>query len=129
MLNMQDNRLMVQIHDVALVYVENKPSYYIRIENMIADPMQPDGWKIDFSVLGAKIIKVTWLLRECWLKGDEFEFNKIPHRLEIIVPDIPIGFIDGVEPEAKKKIVGRKVIPLKPEFEKYCYYEDVVENG
>lgn len=101
-----------------LVYVEDAPSFYGRIEKI--EPDKKEGWyQVTFLFLGIPARRVVWILREEYIDGEPFTMGGTPLRIELVPPyqeetkeeasqeNPPKGF-----PQSGPKTP--KVIPLRP---------------
>jgi hypothetical protein len=83
---MMDN-LMTTINDLVLIYVEDKPMAFARVEDI-----QPDmkrGWfQIKFLLLQIPPTIVTWILRDVYINGVEYTMGGQKMRIEkVVVPE------------------------------------------
>lgn len=74
--------------EVILVYVEDKPSFFARIEHIEAD-IKKRWWRVIFVVLTIPLTTVTWIIDEDQLLGADFTMGGIPVRLERVVAPKP----------------------------------------
>lgn len=95
---------MTREGDVVLVYIEGKPAFFARIENIAPDP-KPDWWQVKMLVLQVPLITVTWILREAYINGEEFTMGGHPMRLV------------KVEAPAEKMAVPEEEAPSQDEEE------------
>jgi len=108
---------MAKENDIILIYLEDKPLAYARIEDILADS-KPDWYHVKLLILQIPIQVVTWILKDIYINGSEFTMNGKKMRLEeVIVPKDPIE-PDNTEMPADKKIkpkdnAGAKVISIK----------------
>mgnify|MGYP001129666113 CR=1 FL=1 len=113
-----------KIGDLVLVYVNDSPSFYGRIENIEPDP-KPGWYQVTFLFLGIPARMAVWILKEEYIDGAPFTMGGTPLRLELVRPykqmvwnadgenlQAPDEGIekDPADPDQK----GAKVIPLKP---------------
>lgn len=124
---------MTQVGDVVLVYVENKPAFFARIESITPD-VKPEWFQVKLLVLQVPLVVVTWILREPYINGVEFTMGGRPIRIEKVVApeeflseEAEAGSEDtGEEPAGKKKKKtsgkgknkGAKVISLSGRMKK-----------
>ena len=110
---------MTAENDLVLIYMEDMPLSYARIENIMADS-KPDWYHVRLLMLQVPLQIVTWILKDVYINGAEFTMQGKRMRLEkVIVPQEP----QDVEQEQEKKDaaaskkdkhIGRaKVISLK----------------
>jgi len=85
---------MTNQNDVVLIYFEDIPSTFARIEEIIPD--QRPGWHhVKFLFLQIPLQVFTWILRESYINGDEFSMSDKRVRIEKVicpveVPAVPI---------------------------------------
>lgn len=72
---------MTTIGDVVLIYIEDQPSFFARIENISSDRKQ-DWYQIKLLVLQIPLTEVLWILREEYINGEPFTMNG--HRIRIV---------------------------------------------
>ncbi len=75
---------MATINDVVLIYLENAPIAFARVENILPDPKK--GWfQITLLMLQIPLQTVTWILKDAYINGEEFQMNGKQMRLETIL--------------------------------------------
>ena len=72
---------MATINDVVLIYFEDNPLIFARIEDISPD-VKKDWYLIKLLILQVPLQVVTWILREAYINGDEFTMNEKRMRLE-----------------------------------------------
>lgn len=101
---------MAKEGDVVLVYVENEPAFFARIEAIIPD-VKPEWFQVRLLVLQIPMIVVTWILREAYINGTEFTMGGRPIRIVPVVapPDIwnDSDVLEDSEPADKQKKASR----------------------
>lgn len=98
---------MAGVNDLVLVYVDHRPAFYARIEELRPDVKK--GWyQVELLVLTVPPQLVTWILDEDQVNGQDFTMGGRPMRLAL-VPRKP-----GPPPEPELPPEGKpaKVIPL-----------------
>jgi hypothetical protein len=76
-------------NDLVLIYLEDKPLSFARIENILADS-KPDWYHVTLLLLQIPPQIVTWILRDVYIEGAEFTMQGKRMRLEkVVVPDNP----------------------------------------
>jgi hypothetical protein len=104
--------------DIVLVYYEDEPAFFARIEDVTPDH-KPHWSHVKLLVLQIPIIEIVWILREEYLKGVPFTMGGHTIRMELVTgPQASMRHVTPNERHAKhkkKKETGGKVIPL---FEK-----------
>jgi hypothetical protein len=72
---------MANINDIVLIYVEDKPQAFARIEDI--EPDVKRGWyHIHLLLLQIPLIEVTWILKDAYINGESFTMEGKPMRLE-----------------------------------------------
>ncbi len=102
---------MTREGDVILVYYQEKPSVYARIE-LIEPDMKKDWYQLTLLILSIPARTVTWILREEYINGVPFTMGGTPMRLEE-VEKFPIE--RDREEEGEKRGSGKPatIIPFK----------------
>jgi hypothetical protein len=72
---------MATIGDIVLVYKEDQPAFFARIEDVWADK-KPEWFHVKLLILQVPVVEVVWILREAYLNGDPFTMSGMPLRLE-----------------------------------------------
>lgn len=76
---------MATINDVILIYLEDAPLSFARVESILPDPKK--GWfQIKLLMLQVPLQTVTWILKDAYINGEEFQMNGKRMRLETIHP-------------------------------------------
>jgi len=90
---------MATENDLVLIYMEDMPLSYARIENILADS-KPDWYHVRLLLLQVPLQIVTWILRDVYINGAEFTMQGKRMRLEkVLVPQDP----SELEPEQENK--------------------------
>lgn len=88
---------MAEIKDIVLIYLEDAPISYARIEDIVPDHKK-DWYQIRLLMLQIPLQVVTWILKADYINGEVFSMNGKSMRLEKVdVPGVP--FEHGEEPE------------------------------
>lgn len=98
---------MATINDLVLVHIENKPTFFARINDIHPD-VKKNWYQVELLVLGVPLQSIVWILEEGHLQGEEFTMGGTPVRLEYIPPKITSPPPPATTAEGKGKI-----IPLK----------------
>ena len=90
---------MADVNDLVLIYFEDKPLSFARIEEILPDH-KPDWYHVKLLMLQIPPQIVTWILRDVYIEGAEFTMNEKRMRLEkVIVPEEP----QPPDPDGKDK--------------------------
>jgi hypothetical protein len=107
---------MAKENDIILIYLEDKPLAFARIEDILADS-KPDWYHVKLLILQIPIQIVTWILKDIYINGSEFTMNGKRMRLEeVIIPKDTLKPDNTELPTDKKKSgddAGAKVISIK----------------
>ena len=80
---------MADVNDIVLIYFEDKPLSFARIEEILPDH-KPDWYHVKLLMLQIPPQIVTWILRDIYIEGAEFTMNEKRMRLEkLVVPEDP----------------------------------------
>jgi hypothetical protein len=97
---------MADINDVVLLYLEDTPVSFARIESILPD-VKKDWFHIRLLMLQIPLQVVSWLLKNDYINGHEFFMNGKKMRLEKVespVEDFPVSSPDfRNNPKAGKK--------------------------
>jgi hypothetical protein len=105
---------MAMEKDLVLIYFEDKPLSFARIEDILPDH-KPNWYHVKLLLLQIPLQTVTWILRDAYINGEEFTMGGKRMRLEMVVSP------EGTQPpeesrkqtETEEKAGGAKVISLK----------------
>jgi len=75
---------MTTINDVVLIYFEDNPVAFARIEEIIADHKQ-DWYHVTLLMLQLPLQKMTWILRDTYIEGETFTMGGKKMRLEKVI--------------------------------------------
>jgi hypothetical protein len=94
---------MVTINDLVLVYLDRKPAFYARINDITPDVKR--GWyQVELLVLSLPSQTLVWILEETHLQGEEFTMGGRPVKLAFIPPKPPPQPGSPL-PEGKAKVI------------------------
>ncbi len=62
---------MTKVGDVVLVYSDNNPTFFARVDE-ISNDVKPGWFQVNLLVLQVPLLAVTWILREPYFNGQEF---------------------------------------------------------
>jgi hypothetical protein len=72
---------MAAENDLVLIYYEDKPLSFARIEGIEPDH-KPNWYHVKLLLLQVPVQTVTWILRDAYIEGAEFTMNGKRMRLE-----------------------------------------------
>ncbi|MDY6790641.1 MAG: hypothetical protein SWH54_05155 [Thermodesulfobacteriota bacterium] len=94
---------MAKENDLILIYLEDKPLAFARIEDIQADS-KPDWYHVKLLILQIPVQIVTWILKDIYINGSEFTMNGKKMRLEeVTTPD------DTIKPDSTKRPTDKKM--------------------
>ena len=105
---------MAKENDIVLIYLEDQPLSFARIEEIIADS-KPDWYHVRLLLLHIPLQVVTWILKDVYINGEEFTMNGKRMRLEeVTAPEEIDSSIETEDRDTKDatKHVG-KIISFK----------------
>ena len=89
-------------NDIVLIYLEDNPLVFARIESILPDS-KPDWYHVTLLMLQIPLQVTTWILRDVYINGDTFTMNGKKMRLEKVrAPESPKQAADK-EDAAKDK--------------------------
>ncbi len=65
---------MPAIHDVVLIYLEDSPVSFARVESILPDAKR-DWFQIKLLMLQIPLQVVTWILKDDYINGEQFHMN------------------------------------------------------
>ena len=101
-------------NDIVLIYFEEKPSIFARIEHIEPD-IKKDWYHVTLLLLTIPMQTVTWILRDEYIDGSPFTMGERPVRLEGVKPS-KLGNQQEDTPllaEKKGPVEPGNVIPFK----------------
>ncbi len=98
---------MTKVGDVVLVYMDNNPTFFARVDEISAD-VKPGWFHVKLLALQVPLLVVTWILREAYYNGQQFTMGGRTMRIEIVIA--PAEEHSQTEPEDTRKN------PVKPEL-------------
>ncbi len=77
---------MTKEKDIVLIYFEDQPTVFARIEDISPD-VKKDWYLVKLLILQIEqpLHTITWILRDCYIDGDEFTMDGKKIRLERVV--------------------------------------------
>lgn len=101
---------MAKENDVVLIYLEDQPITFARIEDISPD-IKKDWYNVKLLLLHVPLQVTTWILRDIYINGQEFTMGGKKVRLEPVV--CPEGAAGPEEKDkAPVKSNAKKVISL-----------------
>ncbi|MBC8186213.1 hypothetical protein H8E88_34455 [candidate division KSB1 bacterium] len=89
-------------NDIVLVHIENKPSFFARVEKIYPD-VKPNWWRVKLLILQVPVVMATWILDNDQVRGAEFTMNGTPIRVEKVeIPPEPE--MEHQSPEENEKL-------------------------
>jgi hypothetical protein len=103
-------------NDIVLVYFENQPLLFARIEEILPD-VKPNWYHVKLLMLKIPLQVVTWILRDAYINGDEFTMDGKKMRLELVESPVIQKSTDTNKPisspkQKHSKTKAKKVISL-----------------
>ena len=90
---------MAAENDLVLIYFEDKPLAFARIESILPDSKK-DWYHVKLLLLQVPLQLVTWILKDVYINGTEFTMNGKQMRLEKVE--------SPVEKKTSEKITRRR---------------------
>jgi hypothetical protein len=100
---------MATIKDVVLIYYEENPVVFARIEDITPD-YKKDWYHVTFLMLQLPLQTVTWILRDIYIEGETFTMGGKKMRLELVEAPVISETSDDDDND--------DVVVLKPESSK-----------
>jgi len=103
--------------DVVLIYYQDQPTQYARIESIETD-IKKDWYQVTLLLLTVPTQTVTWILRDTYINGDLFTMGGVSMRLERVekvVLEKESARHDSVDRDkiSNSQNRGLKVLPFK----------------
>ena len=84
---------MAAVNDVVLIYLEDAPVSFARVESILPDAKK-DWYHIKLLMLKIPMQAVTWILKGDYMNGQDFHMNgkkmKI-EKVESLIEDLPLS--------------------------------------
>ena len=111
---MAKKRTFNQVGDMVLVYYEDQPVVYARIEAVEPD-IKRDWFQVSLLILTIPLQHVTWILREEYINGEGFTMGGKPMKLERVESAVPAAAPGegGVPSKPKGPEKPSKVVTFK----------------
>lgn len=81
---------MAEIEDIVLIYMEDTPVSFARIEDIVPDHKK-DWYQIRLLMLQVPLQVVTWILKADYINGEGFSMNGKSMRMEKVVAPAASG--------------------------------------
>lgn len=95
---------MTKENDIVLIYFEDNPLAFARIED-IAPDIKKDWYHVKLLILQIPLQTITWILKDSYISGAEFTMNEKKIQLErVVCPKDPEDEEKSATREKKKKI-------------------------
>ena len=72
---------MTTVEDLVLVYQEERPAFFARIEDIWTDA-KPGWYRVKLLALQIPVEETIWILREAYINGEPFTMNGRKMRIE-----------------------------------------------
>jgi hypothetical protein len=105
---------MATIGDLVLVYQEELPAFFARIEDIWAD-VKPGWYQVKLLALKIPVEETIWILREGYINGEPFTMNGREMRINKVRSPCKAGTESLLSESGLEKKVGsgdEKVISL-----------------
>ncbi|MFZ5573288.1 MAG: hypothetical protein ACOZF0_23035 [Thermodesulfobacteriota bacterium] len=90
---------MTQEKDIVLIYFEDKPAGFARVESIQPDAKK-DWYHVKLLLLQIPLQTITWILKNDYINGAEYTMGGNRMRLERVVPpEEPAQRDETAEPE------------------------------
>jgi len=110
-----DSNISITENDVVLIYIEERPTFFARIET-IAPDIKRGWWRVKLLILQIPLIETTWILDNEQIRGAEFTMGGTPMRLEKVVapsnPRLATKPKDGSTKEKAPKNQRARIVSL-----------------
>jgi hypothetical protein len=96
---------MTGLQDLVLIYLENQPVFFARIENIFPD-VKPGWVRMSFLILQVPVSLGEWILLPEYIQGEEFTMGGKKVRIEKV--KVPQKFPGPSAPKQQGKVVSLK---------------------
>jgi len=90
---------MAKENDIILIYFENQPFSFARIEDISAD-VKKNWYHVKLLLLKLPLETVSWILKDVYINGDEFTMGGKRMRFEKVV--VPVEDASSEEENIRK---------------------------
>ncbi len=105
---------MFHVGEVILVYIDNEPGFFARIEKIVPDHKK-SWWQMSFLILSIPLKTMTWILDDEQMRGQNFTMNGVPMQIKKVEAPESEHFRDSktrVAEESEKKSDGGNIISM-----------------
>ncbi|MBN1559970.1 hypothetical protein JW998_06950 [candidate division KSB1 bacterium] len=105
---------MFQVGQVVLVYIDNEPGFFARIEKIEPD-QKKNWWQMSFLILSVPLKSMTWILDDEQMRGQPFTMNSVPMQIKKVEAPEVEHFRDSktrVAEESESKGYGGNIISM-----------------
>lgn len=67
--------------EVILVYIDNEPGFFARVEKVAPDTKK-NWWQMTFLILSVPLKTMTWILDDEQMRGQNFTMNGVPMQIK-----------------------------------------------
>jgi hypothetical protein len=103
--------MMTAENDIVLIYLEENPLAFARIESIEAD-IKPGWYHVKFLMLQIPLQAVTWILRDVYIDGEPYTMGGKAMRIEKVICPEAQEPEENERPEEKRSTNDGKVISL-----------------
>ncbi len=94
--------------DVILVYIDNNPTFFARVENISPD-VKKGWWRVKLLILQIPLVITTWILDNDQIRGADFTMGGTPVRIEkVIAPALSPETLDTEQKETELVEIPKK---------------------
>ena len=98
--------------EVILVYMENQPTFFARIEKIEPD-VKKGWWRVTFLILTIPLTAATWIIDSEQIRGADFTISGIPIRMEkVTAPESDQPDLASQDQETEHEQSQAKIISL-----------------
>ncbi|NIA31003.1 MAG: hypothetical protein GWP06_13955 [Actinobacteria bacterium] len=94
--------------EVLLTYFQDKPGFFIRVENVERD-RKKGWWRMTFLILAIPLQTLTWILDDDQMRGSDFTMGGQPMRVKrVAAPDTTFPQVEkeDVQENSKGRVVS-----------------------
>ena len=111
---MENKKKSIVENDIILIYIENQPTFFARIEAIYPD-VKTKWWRVKLLILKIPLVVTTWILDENQIRGADFTMDGIPVRIEKVTA--PQEKNHPEENSSHKTNHKARILSLNPENE------------